>query len=121
MANSDTTLSSGAHVFFADIIPNLAFRAKDYNVEIDVIDEEITALYAAQIRDMTKRLAAACRDRDQDVVREQAHSLEGTGGTMGFPEISIVGWELSLAAKGPDWVRCTLFTERLSLWSKTLA
>ena len=42
------------------------------------------------------------------------------GGTLGFPEISVVGRELSIAARAGKWERCTDFAERLNRWVDTL-
>jgi hypothetical protein len=120
MADLEQTPASGAYAFFADLIPDLAERSREFIVELDVIDEEIRTLYADQIRDMVASLAEAPTARNADTIRAHAHSLEGTGGTMGFPEISIVGWELSQAVKAADWERCSAIAERLARWSRTL-
>ena len=72
------------------------------------------------MRTTADALTVACARHDTQVVRDKAHSLEGMGGTLGFPEISVVGRELSSAARASQWERCTAFAERLSRWVDTL-
>ena len=120
MDSQDDAAAVSACQLFGDLIPNLAERAEIFRVDVDVLDEEIHGIYANQIRDLVNSLTAACREHNTEIVRKHAHSLEGTGGTMGFPEISIVGWELSAAAKKPDWDRCAAIAERLKRWSLSL-
>ncbi len=84
MADHEQAPASSAYAFFADLIPDLAARSREFIVELDVIDEEILALYANQIREMVASLAGARTARDADTIRAHAHSLEGTGGDHGI-------------------------------------
>ena len=49
-----------------------------------------------------------------------AHSIKGMGGTLGFPEISVVGQEIEIKAMAgfPDEVQSLV--EALSRWLTTL-
>jgi hypothetical protein len=120
MKGQTETPPSSAYPFFAALIPDLAARSGEFVVDVDVIDDESRALFAEQIRGLVTDLPDACDHHDAGRVREHAHSLEGTGGTLGYPEISIVGWELSVAVKTGDWTRCASLSAQLGLWSKTL-
>ena len=53
---------------------------------------------------------------EEAVTRNLAHSLEGMGGTMGFPEVSVAAAAISRAARAHDWDRCRLLQERLHQW-----
>ena len=120
MKGQPETHPSTAYPFFAALIPDLAARSKEFAVDVDVIDEESRTLFAAQIHGLATDLAEDCEHRHAGRIREHAHSLEGTGGTLGYPEISIAGWELSVAVKTGDWTRCAALSAQLGLWSKTL-
>jgi hypothetical protein len=117
---TDPRAEVAARDLFVDLIPDIAVRAADYRVSLDVIDDDIYGLFTEQIRDLTGTLTAACARRDELAIRKSGHSLTGLGGTMGFPEISVVGGELSRGAREHNWDLCTGLTERLSRWSRLL-
>jgi hypothetical protein len=119
-ASSAFVAPADAGAMFKDLIPAVSERAADYRVSLDVIDEEIFGLFAEQVLKIADPLAAACARGDESAVRAKGHSLEGMGGTVGFPEVSVVGAELSRAAKAHDWARCAGLAERLIRWSRTL-
>ena len=115
-----TDAAAAARDLFADAIPDLDALAADYRVNVNVIDDEIRGLFAEQVRSIAASLTAACAQRDGSAIRERGHTLEGSGGTLGFPEISVAGWALSSAARDLDWDRCAALVERLSRWSRIL-
>ena len=105
---------------FVSLMPDIREQAAEYRVDTDVIDAEILGLFTEKMRTTADALTAACARHDAQAVRDKGHSLEGMGGTLGFPEISVVGRELSRAARAEEWDRCASFAERLSRWVGTL-
>ena len=100
----------------ADVIPDLKTLADEYRVSIDVLDEEVYGVFRGHLRQSLAGLAAALAGCDERAAREYAHSFEGTGGTMGFPEISAAGVALSRAAQAGEWQVCRVIHERLEQW-----
>ncbi|MEI6148570.1 MAG: Hpt domain-containing protein [bacterium] len=113
------SVQAAARRLFAEVIPNLETLAGDYRVDTDVLDDEIYRLFCAHLRENVGALAAAVAATDEKATRAFAHSLEGMGGTMGFPEISAVGTALSRSARAGEWPICRLLHERLELWLQT--
>jgi len=110
-----TWIVSGEHLF-ASLIPGLQQQADAYRVTTSEIDEEIIALFFNQLIEMTSALVVAVANRDINEVRICAHTLQGTGGTIGAPELSVVGVELSTAAKQGDFDRCSALLAALKQW-----
>ena len=101
---------------FADLVASLDARASEYRVNTDLLDDAIYGIFLAEVTRMAGALGEAIAAGDEAELRRRGHSLEGMGGTVGLPELSIVGVELSLAARGHDWDRCALLVERLRQW-----
>jgi sigma-B regulation protein RsbU (phosphoserine phosphatase) len=106
---------------FQGPITGLAERAVDYQTGADDPDLETWELFTTEMRSSLSILKAACPVHDASAIRGRGHSLEGMGGMVGLPDLSVIGAELSQAARGEDWERCTLLTQRLGLWVTTLA
>ncbi len=103
-------------VYFLDLIPDMVLRAESFRTSWDVTDKEIMLAFAEQMRLITRALLEAVKTSDADRIRRQAHSLQGMGGTVGAPEISVVGEELSALAKRGDFERCRHLIARLDRW-----
>lgn len=101
---------------FEDLIPDLKELANGYRVNVDVLDEEIYRLFCAHMRESLGGLACALAASDEMATRGYAHSFEGMGGTMGFPEISAVGVVLSRSARTGDWRLGRTLHARLEQW-----
>lgn len=112
--------SEAAHTLFQDVIPDLAAVAADYRVSLDVLDADIFAAFCAHFREILSGLATAVAASDEATTRGYAHSLEGMGGTVGFPELSAVGVALSRAAKTGAWPVCRILCERLEQWRQVV-
>ena len=114
---------SGAHApapdanhLFAALIPDLARRSAPFRVGPGEMDAEILELFSAQLAELIRDLPAAVRAANETEVRRCAHSLTGMGGTVGEAEISVVGEELSAAAKAGDFARCGRLVAALQQW-----
>jgi HPt (histidine-containing phosphotransfer) domain-containing protein len=102
--------------YFLDLIPDVVLRAQKFRTSWDVADEEILSVFADQMRLSIRALHAAVEENNPELIRRQAHKLQGMGGTAGFPEISVVGEELSKCAKQDDFEGCRHLVERLDRW-----
>jgi sigma-B regulation protein RsbU (phosphoserine phosphatase) len=103
-------------VLFEGLVPRLAERAEEYQADVDLLDDEVWALFEGELQRALALLEAACPVRDAGTVRGRGHSLEGMGGTVGLPDLSVVGAELRQAAHEQEWDRCALLTQRLGAW-----
>jgi len=92
--------------WFGDQIPDLEGRAALFLTDLNVVDEELLELFATEIDGAVTGLFTAVDEKDVAAIREYAHTLQGMGGTVGAPEISVLGDELSLRARAADFSRC---------------
>ena len=113
-AAADAT--ANANTLFTALIPDLDRRAAPFRVGPSEMDEEILALFSTQMAEIIRDLPAAVRAANETEVRRFAHSLTGMGGTVGEAEISVVGEELSAAAKAGDFARCGRLVAALQQW-----
>ncbi|MBU4460431.1 MAG: Hpt domain-containing protein [Verrucomicrobia bacterium] len=102
--------------FWRDLIPDVDDRAARNRVDSSAVDEEIRDLFLTEAGLMIGRLLPAPAAADSTTIRNVAHSLQGTGGAVGMPEISALGEALSLAARAADWPRCAALIDRLRQW-----
>ena len=105
-----------AEPVFAPLIPGLRRLADAYRVNTSEVDAEILDLFVEQLRLVIAALVEAVSARNWNGVRQGAHSLQGMGGTIGAPELSVVGVELSAAAKRGDFDRCTRLLAAIQKW-----
>jgi PAS domain S-box-containing protein len=101
---------------FISLIPDLERRAAPFYIGPGEMDAEILALFSEQMGEIIRELPIAVRAANEMEVRRHAHSLTGMGGTVGEPEISVVGEELSAAAKAGDFARCGRLVAALQQW-----
>jgi HPt (histidine-containing phosphotransfer) domain-containing protein len=102
--------------FWRDLIPGIDEEAARSRVDSSAVDEEIRDLFLQQTGESILKLEAAIAAADARVIRNVAHSFQGTGGAVGVPEISAFGGALSLAARVSDWDRCAALVSRLRAW-----
>ncbi len=100
------------------LLPNLAEQAEAYRVDTSEMDDEIRALFRDQLDGMAAALLRSVAELDWNALRRHAHSLQGMGGTVGFPDLSVVGFELSAAAKASDLTRCGQLVNVLTGWAR---
>ena len=110
-----------AAAIFLDVIPDLIERATTFRVSSEFVDDAVLAAFQRQMEKVRTALAAALEGADLAEIRRQAHSLQGMGGAAGAPEISVVGEELSRAAKADDTARCAALVARLAEWTSLYA
>lgn len=99
-----------------DLIPDIDERAARKRVDCSAVDEEVRAMFMDQVREALADLRTSIAAGDAMAVRRVAHMLQGTGGAVGVPEITILGEALSAAARAADWGRCADLAARLRRW-----
>lgn len=97
-------------------IPDLAAREVPFNVALSDRDPELVEALVAHIRDAEPRLRAAAAARDYRGVAGHAHGLKGMGGSVGLPEISVVGLLLEEAARSGQATEVDRLCALLSAW-----
>ncbi len=102
--------------FWRDLIPDIEVLAARSRVDSSAVDEEIRDLFLQQVGESILKLEAAIAAADARVIRNIAHSFQGTGGAVGVPEISVFGGALSQAARTAAWERCATLVARLRSW-----
>ena len=112
---------TAARVLFAELLPDITERAEAYRVSAVAMDTEMYRLLLDEVATTVTCLATECAQHDEVSIRKRGHSLEGMGGTVGLPEISVVGWALSHAAREHAWERCASLTGLLRRWSVQLS
>jgi HPt (histidine-containing phosphotransfer) domain-containing protein len=112
----DALIPSGT--LFDALIPDVHVRAAAYRVNTSEIDGEILSIFFEQLTELVASLRHAIPDREEETIREGAHALQGTGGTIGAPELSVVGVDLSAAARQGDFVRCAGLLSALEEWMR---
>ena len=115
-APTEVPAVADAKSLFTPLIPDLARRIAPFRVGAPEMDDEILGMFSQQMAEMVRELPAAVRAANETEVRRHAHSLTGMGGTVGEPEISVVGEELSSAAKSGDYARCARLVAALQQW-----
>ena len=109
-----------AEAVFAPLIPELRRLADGYRVNTSEVDAELLDLFIQHLRLVAAALAQAVAARDGKGVRQGAHSLQGMGGTIGAPELSVVGVELSAAVRREDFDRCAGLLTAIREWLRQL-
>jgi anti-sigma regulatory factor (Ser/Thr protein kinase)/HPt (histidine-containing phosphotransfer) domain-containing protein len=102
--------------WFGGLIPDLAARSGEFETDLNVLDEELLQLFHEQILLSVEELRQGIGSFDALKIRESAHSLQGMGGVVGAPEISVLGVAFSEAAIAEDWKRCGDLLTALEGW-----
>ncbi len=114
LVNSPLPASELAAKWFGELL-DLA-EAEAFRTDDPGVGEEVWELFRAEISQALHGLEVALDVRDTMQVRKHAHSLQGMGGAVGAPEISLVGLVLSDAAKAGDRLRMQALVEALGGW-----
>lgn len=102
--------------WFGGLIPDLEARSGDFETDLNVLDEELLQLFYEQIVVSVEEVRQGIGAADAKQIRESAHSLQGMGGVVGAPEISVLGVAFSEAAIAEDWCRCGELLTALEGW-----
>ena len=102
------------------LIPNVADQLDQFVVETDELDEELVEVFITEIQRLTAELQEGVRNNDAEMVRMAAHSIKGMGGTIGLPEISVLGLEIEKRAKEDRPQEAGPMVDALADWLVTL-
>ena len=104
----------------AELIPSLAEQLDQYVVATDEVDDELVEVFIEEIQRLTAELQEGVRSNDAEMVRIAAHSIKGMGGTIGLPEISVLGLEIEKRAKEDRPQDAGPMVDALADWLATL-
>ena len=105
----------------AELIPGLEAQLGQFVVATDEVDDELIEVFIEELDRLTKELQQGLNQLNIEMVRMAAHSIKGMGGTIGLPEISVVGLTIENAAKENDLPRTIPLVDALGNWLASLA
>jgi HPt (histidine-containing phosphotransfer) domain-containing protein len=85
--------------WIGELIPDLSSHLDQFVVDTDELDEELVEVFIEEIKRLTGELQEGVAQNDMEMIRMAAHSIKGMGGTMGLPELSVLGLEVETMAK----------------------
>lgn len=106
--------------WIAELIPGLEGRLEPFIVATDEVDDELIEVFVEELRRLAGELQDGLAASDSDMVRMASHSVKGMGGTLGLPEISVLGQEIENKAKEDLLEDTRPLIEALVSWVGTL-
>lgn len=103
-----------------ELVPGLDARKNQFVVDTDEVDDELIEIFIEELRRLSSELEQGLAGRDPEMVRMAAHSIKGMGGTIGLPEISVLGLEVENTAKEDRMADAEPLVRGLSAWINTL-
>ena len=103
----------------ADLIPGLEGRLDPFIVDTEEVDDELIEVFIGEIKRLTGELQDGIARGDDERVRLAAHSIKGMGGTMGLPEISVLGLEIEIIAREDRLADAKPLIDALAGWLST--
>lgn len=104
----------------AELIPGLEARKSPFVVDTDEVDDELVEIFIEELRRLSGELGQGLATHDPDRIRMAAHSIKGMGGTIGLPEISVLGLEVENTAKEDRLADAEPLVQGLTVWMETL-
>lgn len=109
----------GSIEWVEQLIPDVAAKAAPFIVDTDEMDDELVGIFIDEIRRLTGELQAGLAQGDGEMIRIASHSIKGMGGTMGLPEISVLGLEIENLAKEDRLADTKPLVDALADWLET--
>ncbi len=104
----------------ADLIPGLEGMRDQFVVSTDEVDDELIEVFIEELRRLTGELQEGMQANDCEMVRMAAHSIKGMGGTIGLPEISVLGLTVENFAKENRLSDARPLTDALADWAASV-
>lgn len=104
----------------AELIPSLSDQLDQFVVATDEVDDELVEVFIEELQRLTAELQEGVGKNDIDMVRMAAHSIKGMGGTIGLPEISVLGLEIEKQAKQERLADARPLVDALADWLTSL-
>ena len=105
----------------ADLIPGLEGQLSQFVVATDEVDDELVEVFIEELVRLSQELRQGVDSDDMEMVRSAAHSIKGMGGTIGLPEISVLGLTIENAAKQNRMDEVRPLVSALANWVSTLS
>jgi HPt (histidine-containing phosphotransfer) domain-containing protein len=102
------------------LIPDLSARKEQFVVDTEELDDELVEVFFDEIQRLTAELQEGLAQNDGELIRMAAHSIKGMGGTMGLPELSVLGLEVEVLAKEDQLTEIQPLVEGLATWLSTI-
>lgn len=102
------------------LIPDLSGRIAPFVVDTDEIDDELIEVFIDEIKRLSGDLQDGVSRNDNPLVRMASHSIKGMGGTMGLPELSVLGLEIENMAKEERLPDAKPLVDGLANWLATV-
>lgn len=103
----------------AGLVPDVAAKAVPFTVDTEEVDDELIEVFVDEIRRLTSELQDGLAQGNDEMVRMASHSIKGMGGTMGLPEISVLGLEIENMAKEDRLADSQPLVDALAGWLAT--
>jgi HPt (histidine-containing phosphotransfer) domain-containing protein len=103
----------------AELIPDLSGRLEPFTVDTDEVDDELIEVFIDELKRLTDELQQGLQQNDQEMIRMAAHSIKGMGGTIGLPELSVLGLEIENMAKEDRFPDTAPLVHALAEWMAT--
>ncbi len=100
----------------AEVVPDLAARLDPFIVDTEDVDDELIEVFIDEIKRLSGELSDGVERNDGEMVRRAAHSIKGMGGTIGLPEISVLGLEIEHRAAAEQLVDTRPLVDALANW-----
>ena len=104
----------------AELVPDLETNKEQFIVNTAEVDDELIEVFTGELRRLTEELQEGLASGNSETVRMAAHSIKGMGGTIGLPEISVLGLEIENRAKQERLEDARPLIEALVGWLATL-
>ena len=91
------------------VVSNLDVRMDKYRVEGIELDDDLLAVFVEQLGENVVGIRDGLAAGNLDEISRQAHSIKGMSGSIGVPELSVLGYELEEMAKAGNKDRCADF------------
>ena len=104
----------------AELIPEMDARRGQFVVYTDEVDDELVEVFIEELQRLTGELQEGLEKSDPEMVRMAAHSIKGMGGTIGLPEISVLGLEVENLTKDDRMPDAQPLVSGLAHWLTTL-
>ena len=104
----------------AELVPDLDAKKGPFLVDTDEVDDELIEVFIDELRRLTGELQEGLSGSDVEMVRMAAHSIKGMGGTIGLPEISVLGLEVENCAKEDRMSDARPLVDALVGWMQTI-
>jgi len=105
----------------AELIPGLEGQIDQFIVATDEVDDELVEIFIEELRRLSGDLQQGMEEGDAELIRLSAHSIKGMGGTIGLPEISVLGLTIENAAKSGEFQKAQPLVDALTVWLEQLA